>query len=126
MAAEKGRCRADKRIDGRKGMLPGGKDIAGAKRRDEEEQMAEKKGTDQGNANPKKSGKTLSIEENFAKLEEAIGRLENEDTSLEEAFAAYSEGMKLVKACNDQIDRVEKQVLKLTQEGALEPFDALE
>ena len=70
--------------------------------------------------------KTLSIEENFAKLEEAIQRLENEVTSLEEAFAAYSEGMQLVKACNDQIDRVEKQVLKLTQEGTLEPLDAEE
>ncbi|MBD5530167.1 MAG: exodeoxyribonuclease VII small subunit [Lachnospiraceae bacterium] len=70
--------------------------------------------------------KTLSIEENFAKLEEAIQRLENEDTSLEEAFAAYSEGMQLVKACNNQIDRVEKQVLKLTQEGTLEPLDAEE
>lgn len=70
--------------------------------------------------------KTLSIEENFAKLEEAIQRLENEDTSLEEAFAAYSEGMQLVKTCNDQIDRVEKQVLKLTQEGTLEPLDAEE
>lgn len=73
-----------------------------------------------------KQMKTLSIEENFAKLEEAIQRLENEDTSLEEAFAAYSEGMQLVKACNDQIDRVEKQVLKLTQEGTLEPLDAEE
>ncbi len=88
--------------------------------------MAEKKGTDQGSANPKKSGKTPGIEENFAKLEEVIGRLENEDTSLEDAFAAYSEGMKLVKTCNDQIDRVEKQVLKLTQEGTLEPFESLE
>ena len=59
-------------------------------------------------------------------MEEVIGRLENEDTSLEDAFAAYSEGMKLVKTCNDQIDRVEKQVLKLTQEGTLEPFETLE
>lgn len=68
--------------------------------------------------------KTLSIEENFAKLEESIQRLEDEDATLEEAFAAYSEGMRLVKVCNDQIDRVEKQVLKLTQEGTLEPLDA--
>ncbi len=88
--------------------------------------MADKKMADQETVKQKKAGKTLSIEENFARLEEAIGRLENGDTSLEEAFAAYSEGMKLVKTCNDQIDRVEKQVLKLTQEGALEPFDAEE
>lgn len=32
--------------------------------------------------------------------------------------------MKLIKECNDQIDRVEKQVLKLTEEGTLEPLDA--
>ena len=62
--------------------------------------------------------------ENFAKLEEVIQRLEGGETSLEEAFAAYSEGMQLIKACNDQIDRVEKQVLKLTEEGTTEPLDA--
>ena len=75
-------------------------------------------------AGNKEMGQALSIEENFAKLEEVIQRLEGGETSLEEAFAAYSEGMKLIKECNDQIDRVEKQVLKLTEEGTLEPLDA--
>ncbi len=74
-------------------------------------------------AGKKETGKTPGIEENFAKLEEVIQRLEGGETSLEEAFAAYSEGMQL-KACNDQIDRVEKQVLKLTEEGTTEPLDA--
>lgn len=64
-----------------------------------------------------------SIEENFTRLEEIIQRLETGEISLEEAFAGYSEGMKLLKDCNDQIDRVEKQVLKLTEEGTLEPLD---
>lgn len=75
-------------------------------------------------AESKEAGQALSIEENFAKLEEVIRRLEDGETSLEEAFAAYSDGMRLVKACNDQIDRVEKQVLKLSEEGTLEPLDA--
>ncbi|MDE7225199.1 MAG: exodeoxyribonuclease VII small subunit [Acetatifactor sp.] len=65
-----------------------------------------------------------SIEQNFSKLEETIQQLESEEISLEEAFACYSEGMRLIKNCNAQIDRVEKQVLKLTEEGALEPLDA--
>lgn len=65
-----------------------------------------------------------SIEENFTRLEEIIQRLETGEISLEEAFAGYSKGMKLLKDCNDQIDRVEKQVLKLTEEGTLEPLDA--
>ena len=64
----------------------------------------------------------FTIEENFAKLEKTIEQLESGEISLEEAFTAYSEGMKLVKECNDQLDKVEKQVLKLTEEGTLEPF----
>lgn len=72
----------------------------------------------------KGTGQNPGIEENFAKLEEIIQRLEGGEVSLEEAFAAYSDGMRLVKACNDQIDRVEKQVLKLTEDGVPEPLDA--
>lgn len=62
----------------------------------------------------------MTIEENFAKIEKAIEQLEAEDISLEEAFAVYSEGMKLLKRCNEQIERVEKKVLKLTEDGNLE------
>lgn len=61
----------------------------------------------------------MTIEENFAKIEETIERLEQDDISLEEAFAAYSDGMKLLKECNDQIDKVEKKVLKLAADGQL-------
>lgn len=65
----------------------------------------------------------LSLEENFSRLEELIALLESDDISLEEAFGAYSRGMSLLKQCNDQIDRVEKQVLKLGGDGQLEEFD---
>lgn len=63
-----------------------------------------------------------SLEENFARLEELIGQLDRDDIPLEEAFKAYSQGMAVLKQCNDQIDRVEKQVLKLNAEGQLEEF----
>lgn len=62
----------------------------------------------------------LTLEQGFERLEETIERLEDEDISLEEAFAAYSEGMTLLKACNEQIDRVEKKVMKLAEDGGLE------
>ncbi len=62
----------------------------------------------------------LSLEENFARLEQEIEKLEAEDVTLEEAFSAYSAGMKLLKECNAQIDKVEKKVLKLTADGQLE------
>lgn len=67
-----------------------------------------------------KEQKQLTLEENFARLEETIGKLEEEDLSLEAAFAAYSEGMALLKTCNEQIDLVEKKVLKLAGDGGLE------
>lgn len=62
----------------------------------------------------------MSLEENFAKLEETLEKLGNDELPLEEAFQAYSEGMQLLKQCNEQIDYVEKQVLKLTEDGRLE------
>lgn len=65
----------------------------------------------------------FSLEENFARLEDAIDRLGDESLPLEEAFQTYSLGMAILKECNDQIDRVEKQVLKLTEEGQLEEFE---
>ena len=57
------------------------------------------------------------------KYEELIEQLEAEDISLEDAFTAYSKGMNVLKQCNEQIDRVEKQVMKLNEEGGLEPLD---
>ena len=64
-----------------------------------------------------------SLEENFSELEELLEQLEAEDISLEEAFTPYSKGMNVLKQCNEQIDRVEKQVMKLNEEGTLEPLD---
>lgn len=67
--------------------------------------------------------KNYNLEENFERLEETIEALEQEDISLEEAFKAYSLGMEILKQCNDQIDKVEKQVLKLSENGELEELD---
>lgn len=65
---------------------------------------------------------TLSLEENFDRLEEIIEQL-GEEIPLEEAFQIYGQGMAILKQCNEQIDRVEKQVLKLSPEGQLEEFE---
>jgi len=64
-----------------------------------------------------------SLEENFQRLEQIMEEMEREDIPLEEAFLAYTKGMTILKQCNDQIDRVEKQVMKLGEDGQLEEFD---
>ncbi|MCM1468480.1 MAG: exodeoxyribonuclease VII small subunit [Alistipes sp.] len=59
--------------------------------------------------------KKAGIEENFEKLEEIIGALEEADITLEKSFQLYNEGMKLVKGCNAQLDKVEKQMIVLEE-----------
>ncbi len=66
--------------------------------------------------------KEQTLEQTFERLEDLIGKLEQEDISLEESFKLYKEDMKLVKSCNDRIDKVEKEVLKLNENGELDEF----
>lgn len=66
--------------------------------------------------------KEQTLEQTFEKLEDTIGKLEQEDISLEESFKLYKEGMKLIRSCNDRIDKVEKEVLKLNEDGGLDGF----
>ncbi len=65
----------------------------------------------------------MTIEDAFARLQEILGRMEEDGITLEESFAGYEEGMKLLKYCNEKIDRVEKQVQKMNAEGQLEDFE---
>lgn len=64
----------------------------------------------------------LSLEDSFAQIEEVIRRLEAEDITLEESFSAYNQGMALLAKCNESIDRVEKKVLKVNEDGGLDEF----
>ncbi len=64
-----------------------------------------------------KQNESVSVEQTFARLDELIGKLESPEITLEQSFQAYEEGMKLLKSCNDKIDRVEKQVQVLGEDG---------
>ncbi len=66
--------------------------------------------------------KKQTLEDAFLQLETVIERLEAEDISLEDSFNAYSEGMELLQFCNASIDRVEKKVLKMNEDGELDEF----
>ena len=66
--------------------------------------------------------KKQTLEDAFLQLETVIERLEAEDISLEDSFKAYSEGMELLQFCNASIDRVEKKVLKMNEDGESDEF----
>lgn len=63
------------------------------------------------------SEKEFKLEEAFDKLNIIIEELEKPDISLENSFSLYQEGMKLLKASSDSIDRVEKELIILSENG---------
>ncbi|WP_312372107.1 exodeoxyribonuclease VII small subunit [Lachnoclostridium sp.] len=63
------------------------------------------------------AGKSKGLEKSLEQLNDILANLEKEDISLEESFALYQEGMKLLKQCNESIDKVEKQLIILEEEG---------
>lgn len=65
---------------------------------------------------------TRTIEEVMESLDLMVEKLESRDTSLEESFQIYQEGMKLLKYCSDKIDTVEKKMLQMNEEGELSEF----
>lgn len=60
---------------------------------------------------------TISIEEAMEELEAIIEKMEDRESALEETFACFERGMKLVKECSKRLDKVEKQILVLSEEG---------
>lgn len=62
-----------------------------------------------------KTEKTL--EASFQKLDGIIEKLENQETSLDNSFKLYHQGIELLKTCNESIDKVEKQIIILNESG---------
>lgn len=60
--------------------------------------------------------RSKSLETAFGELEELIRQMEQKETSLEESFKLYTTGMKLIKYCNDSLDKVEKKLIELSEE----------
>ena len=66
--------------------------------------------------------KKENLEEMFKDLEELIGKMENEEITLEQTFDLYNNGMEVLKKCNLSIDEVEKKVLVLDENGETDEF----
>ena len=58
------------------------------------------------------------LESSFKRLDEIIERMEQGELSLEESFKLYKEGVELVGACNESIEKVEKDIKLIEDETA--------
>ena len=69
-----------------------------------------------------KDNREETLEELFGRLDRIIAKLEDRDTTLEDSFAAYEQGIRYLKACNDKIDKIEKKMLVINESGGLDEF----
>lgn len=56
----------------------------------------------------------MRFEEALKRLGEIVGKLESGDAPLDESLAMFEEGTALVRLCNEQLEKAEKQVKLLT------------
>ena len=64
----------------------------------------------------------LKIEEAFQKLDAIAAKLEDKNTSLEDSFTLYQQGMELLKYVSSRLDTVEKKMLQINEDGTLSEF----
>ena len=58
----------------------------------------------------------VGIEDNFEQLEEKKKKMQSDRITLEQSFELYNKGLSLVQDCNNQIEKIEKQI-KIIEEG---------
>lgn len=68
-------------------------------------------------AGKKAEQQELSLEQSLEQLEQVMEELSSPELSLEDSFAKYKQGMDLLLKCNQAIDKVEKELLILEENG---------
>ena len=64
-----------------------------------------------------------TFEENMARLEEIVARLEKGDAALGDSMTLFEEGTKLVNLCRKELDTAEQKVVKLSKGVDREPVE---
>ena len=55
----------------------------------------------------------MTFEENMARLEAIVGKLEKGEAALSDSLALFEEGTKLLGECRSELDQAEQQVVRL-------------
>ena len=59
--------------------------------------------------------KEISFEDAILKLENEVKKLEGGNMTLDESILAFEEAVKLVRLCNEKLDKAERRVRILTE-----------
>lgn len=68
------------------------------------------------------SEEKITLEERFLNIENILDQMEKGDISLDQSFELYKKGLGEIKAANELLDTVEKEMIVLTASGDLEEF----
>ena len=63
-----------------------------------------------------------TLEEAFTELDGLAEKLEDRETSPEDSFRFYRQGMELLKFCSEKLDTVEKKMLQINEDGTFSEF----
>ena len=72
--------------------------------------------------NSEQTSQEETLEEVFAQLDDLAEKLEDKETSLEDSFNLYKQGMELLKFCSDKLGTVEKKMLQMNEDGTFSEF----
>ena len=75
---------------------------------------------------PDWSGDAPSFEEALERLESLVDRLEDGDLPLEEALAAFEQGVALSRGCMERLERAERRIEALVAEAGGATVHAVE
>lgn len=65
----------------------------------------------------------MGIEELFDRASEIVGKLEDTELPLEEAFKEYETGVLVLKALAEKLSGVQQKVKMITEDGVIEDFE---
>ena len=74
------------------------------------------------NENSEQLQEEKPLEEMFTELDLLAGKLEDRETTLDDSFRLYRQGMELLKLCSEKLDTVEKKMLQLNEDGTFSEF----
>ena len=73
----------------------------------------------------KETEAALPLEQALVELEALVERMESGELTLDEALAAFEQGIKLTRECQQTLAQAEQKVqMLLEQNGSLQPADA--
>lgn len=61
----------------------------------------------------------ITVEEAFAQLSDIVEQMDAPEVTLEASMELYRKGVGLLAQCGETLDRIEKEMITLTEEGEM-------